>query len=115
MTFDQLYVSFSVPFYSHYNFLTIVYVSRKVEITPHNKHLLSQVAFGCAHLSKEDIDIAITQVLTDPCSQKQICECIYEIKKQNLIPVKTKRHPVILLIDQVIELALYFKNHQAEI
>lgn len=74
---------------------------RKTEVTPHHNRLLLQIANGCAHLSEEDIDFAVSQIISDLSAQKQLIDCIYEIKKENLIPVKTKRHPVILLVDQV--------------
>ncbi|KAK7575673.1 hypothetical protein V9T40_011959 [Parthenolecanium corni] len=75
----------------------------KFEVTPHIKRLLLHIASGCAHLSEEDIDVAVSQIINDPSAQKQVTDCIYEIKKENLIPVKTKRHPVILIVDQKLE------------
>lgn len=85
-----------------------MFYCRKFEVTPHIKRLLLHIASGCAHLSEEDIDVAVSQIINDPSAQKQVTDCIYEIKKENLIPVKTKRHPVILIVDQVPKLN-YFR------
>lgn len=76
-------------------------IRSKVTVSNHNKQVVLQIVNGCAHLSDDEIESAVSQIIEDALLQQQLIERIVKIKNDNGNLISVKRHPVILLIDEV--------------
>lgn len=79
-----------------------VRVCSSSEVRIHDKALLYQIAGGSAHLSEAEIESAVSQVVKKTSLQKDLCQEIESIRNKYSNLIVAKRHPVILLLDEVI-------------
>lgn len=73
-----------------------------VKLSPFSKVMLYQIASGCAHLNECEIQSAVSYVIEDDSLQKILCEEINSIKNRYGDLMLLKRHPVILILDEVL-------------
>lgn len=64
-------------------------------------HKLYAIANGCAHLSREEINSAVAQIVTDSDICQEIVQSILNLKSDLGQLMLAKRHPVLLIIEEV--------------
>lgn len=70
-------------------------------ISSRDLQLLYCLADGCAHLEESDIRSGVNSIVSDSTVAKNIVQAIMKNRAEILHLVVAKRHPVILILDDV--------------
>ncbi len=74
---------------------------RRPELSTRQKNIIYQITNGCAHLTEKRIEEVIRDLIKDEDLQNLIVQRILTLKREFPDLGSAKRHPVILLLDEV--------------